>query len=330
MRSRLAKRIVSLVITMSILLVAGSNILAAIARPITDYSEGDTIAAGTAIYTPQNYYLSSKITITGASEPVYVPKDGTWTADQDYLVTQVEAYGEYYYDLTVKPSSDPGPQPQPSEPLPTSAFITGDTVPAGQELYDPEYESILWIGHLDANGDFVKDSKVKIKDVGGSWTADQNYLVFNTFYHAAVCYDLWLIPTGGASGGSSSSISPEQLRQMSINTFVENLYLCTLGRAYEEVGRSHWTEALNSNATGTEVAWGFFNSPEFLAMNLSNEDYVRVLYRVFCGNFTPDASQVAAWTAELDSERATRDQLFNQFAATQEWANICGYYAVNV
>ena len=313
MRSRLAKRIVSFVITMSILLVSGTSIFAASKTPADQLNVGDTVTAGMVICNIDSHSLDAVLNINDSTWVTLAM--GDWEADQTYTVTSKNVeYGMMFVKLV------PSSTPQPSEPVPMRNYSAGDTIPAGTTLIN-DYDSATFIViKTDSSSEYIFMAK------GYTWTADINYSVTRVDSGLG----LYITAASDVPGGSSSSISPEQLRQMSINTFVENLYLCTLGRAYEEVGRSHWTEALNSNATGTEVAWGFFNSPEFLAMNLSNEDYVRVLYRVFCGNFTPDASQVAAWTAELDSERATRDQLFNQFAATQEWANICGYYAVNV
>ena len=407
MKSKLAKRITSLFITMSIILAVGANILAVSETPITNFKADDTIAAGTTICNAPGYAMNSHIYIEGVSEPGYIPSGGTWTADQDYLVTRVDTYDGGWYDLYVKPasepepqpsgtpadqlnvgdtvavgtvicdmdshdtdavlvlvldteyyvklamgdwtadqtytvtdkytdngmlfvvltpSSDPGPQPQPTENVPMSSFTVGDTIPAGTVLYND---------CTNASG-----IKVRGQDMptwvfpGQTWTADQNYYVYRAEIDPDGMYaDLYVEPAGDPGPGPVDPtpviLTPEEIREMSMTNFVENLYLNALGRTYENIGRSHWMELLHKNATGTEIVWGFFNSQEFLSMNLSNEDYVRTLYRVFNNNATPDAANVASMAASLENG-TTREQLFNQFAATEEWASICAYYAVNV
>ncbi len=137
-------------------------------------------------------------------------------------------------------------------------------------------------------------------------------------------------PAADSDAPAPVILTPEQQRELSIYNFVENLYVVVLNRSYENIGRTYWMDDLLNGASGTDIVRGFFGSQEFLAMNLSNEDYVRTLYRVFCNNPTPDAEGLANWTAALDNGTATRDQLVDQFAATPEWASICAFYQVNV
>ena len=137
-------------------------------------------------------------------------------------------------------------------------------------------------------------------------------------------------PAADSDAPAPVILTPEQIREMSIHSFVENLYIVILNRHYEDIGRTNWMDDLANGAGGTEIVRGFFGSQEFLAMNLSNEDYVRTLYRTFCNNMSPDAEGLADWTAALDNGTLTRDQLVDQFAATPEWASICAFYQVNV
>lgn len=124
-------------------------------------------------------------------------------------------------------------------------------------------------------------------------------------------------------------LTEEQIRAMSVENFVDNMYIAIVGRTYDETGKAHWTQYLLDSGSATAVVRGFFGSQEFLGFELTDEEYVTVLYRVFC-NSTPDAEGLANWTNALASENVTRDQLIDQFATEPAWASICAYYCVNV
>ena len=123
-------------------------------------------------------------------------------------------------------------------------------------------------------------------------------------------------------------LTPEQLRQMSVNNFIENTYLTALGRTYDQSGRQYWSDFLMAGGSAASVVEGFLTSPEYGAKNCDNATFVTILYRVCC-NITPDASEVANWVNALENG-ATRSEVIDQFAATPEWASICAYYGVNV
>lgn len=115
----------------------------------------------------------------------------------------------------------------------------------------------------------------------------------------------------------------------SLKHFVERLYRDVLGRQFDVAGRDHWVSMLrHTNATGSSVANGFFNSQEFTRKNMSNEQFVRILYSVFFDR-TPSASEVSNWTTAM-ANGATRAQIIAGFEGSQEWARTCAYYSINV
>lgn len=121
----------------------------------------------------------------------------------------------------------------------------------------------------------------------------------------------------------------EQLRAMSVQNFVEGLYLTILNRQYDAAGRDSWMNSImQQNGTATSVVIGFLESPEFTSKNLSNEEFVATCYRVFC-NRAATAAETAQWVAQLEGG-ATRDSVIRQFAQSPEWANICAFFRVNV
>lgn len=130
-------------------------------------------------------------------------------------------------------------------------------------------------------------------------------------------------------GDDEPSLTPEQRRMLSIENFVENLYLNALGRVYDLNGRDYWVSILvDQNGTGSQIARGFLNSPEFIGFGLDNEGFVRTLY-VALFNRIPEDAEVAVWTNALASG-VTRDEVINSFLASPEWEKVCAYYCVNV
>ena len=115
----------------------------------------------------------------------------------------------------------------------------------------------------------------------------------------------------------------------SLKNFVERLYRDVLGRQFDVAGRDHWVSMLrHTNATGSSVANGFFNSQEFTNKNMSNEQFVKTLYRVFFDR-TPSAAEVANWVNAMNNG-ATRSQIIAGFEGSQEWARTCAYFGINV
>lgn len=107
-----------------------------------------------------------------------------------------------------------------------------------------------------------------------------------------------------------------------IEGFVFRLYDVVLGRDPDENGFSEWCEALRTHANnGKDVAYGFLFSREYLGKNVSDEEYITCLYRVFFDR-EPDESGFGGWLARL-GEGKTRLEIFEGFVNSTEWANVC-------
>ena len=104
--------------------------------------------------------------------------------------------------------------------------------------------------------------------------------------------------------------------------FVERLYRYCLGRGSDPVGMSTWVNVLNKRTqNGGEVAYGFLFSEEFLNKNLSDEQYVEILYRTFL-NRKADAQGKATWMKAL-SDGMSRLYVMNGFSDSVEFREIC-------
>lgn len=135
-------------------------------------------------------------------------------------------------------------------------------------------------------------------------------------------------PTDEATVNAPASIVVSD-PDASLKNFVERLYRDVLGRQFDVAGRDHWVSMLrHTNATGSSVANGFFNSQEFTNKNMSNEQFVATLYRVFFDR-TASASEIANWVNAMNNG-ATRSQIIAGFEGSQEWARTCAYFGINV
>lgn len=111
--------------------------------------------------------------------------------------------------------------------------------------------------------------------------------------------------------------------------FVARLYTEALGRGYDVEGLNDWCNRIVSRTWSvTDVSTtGFFHSKEFLNKNLSNEEYVKVLYRTFLGR-EYDVAGLADWTGQLNSGVKDRDEVLRGFSDSPEFAGIMRQYGL--
>ena len=133
----------------------------------------------------------------------------------------------------------------------------------------------------------------------------------------------------GINRGSYQSDEPRD-KNDGITGFVCRLYTKMLGRTYDPDGLNTWCGKILSNPTKENVLNvaldGFMHSREFLDKNLSDIEFVKVLYRTFLGR-EYDAAGLADWTGRLASG-VSRDQVAAGFAYSQEFAQIMASYGL--
>ena len=99
------------------------------------------------------------------------------------------------------------------------------------------------------------------------------------------------------------------------------MYTKALNRAGEEEGLNHWCNTIQTGTrTPEQVAESFINSKEFKMKNLSDTEYVKVLYRTFMGR-EYDAAGLEHWKNEL-ARGCTREEILHRFATSTEFKNI--------
>lgn len=154
-------------------------------------------------------------------------------------------------------------------------------------------------------------------------------------------YTMWQCTSMGTVDGIDGfvdlnftmDITPEE-EEEEINTpekmvenFVARLYELVLGRKPDKAGLDNWkTLLLNKEKTGAEVAEGFVMSKEFIAQNLTNDEYVEVLYQTFL-NRKSDKAGKEDWVKRL-SEGLSRMYVFKGFAESEEFGDICDSYGI--
>ena len=106
------------------------------------------------------------------------------------------------------------------------------------------------------------------------------------------------------------------------------MYVVALNRQSEPEGKAFWMDKVkNEGFTGGRVAIGFLiEAPEFLNRNLSDSDFIDVLYKTFFDREADEGGK-AFWMGHLATDM-TREQVVRGFIDSTEWCNLCAYYGV--
>ena len=121
-----------------------------------------------------------------------------------------------------------------------------------------------------------------------------------------------------------------------LDGFVARLYRVVLEREPEAAGHKAWVDALKNRvqladgsgtANGLSTALGFFNSPEFLGKNVTDDDFIRRCYKTFFDR-TPDKAGYDEWMKLLKSG-TSREDIIKGFANSNEWVMLCWGFDIN-
>jgi subtilisin-like proprotein convertase family protein len=116
-------------------------------------------------------------------------------------------------------------------------------------------------------------------------------------------------------------------RREAVGAFVTRFYLLCLDRNPDPAGLDGWTnDLLNQVVTGADVARGFIYSPEFIARNINNEDYLTILYQAFFDR-DPDPGGRDVWMAELNSGK-DRGDVLDGFLGSLEFSKLCKSFGI--
>ncbi|MCR5804460.1 MAG: DUF4214 domain-containing protein [Clostridia bacterium] len=131
------------------------------------------------------------------------------------------------------------------------------------------------------------------------------------------------------NGKTYKVINFKELEQKSdFSEFVERLYVVALGRDSEKEGKEFWCEHVgNGDLTGADCAREFLNSKEFTDKELSDEEFVKILYRVFFNREAiDDLEGYEFWLNSL--ETVDKKTVVDGFINSKEWEEVCSSFGV--
>ena len=103
--------------------------------------------------------------------------------------------------------------------------------------------------------------------------------------------------------------------------FISRCYQCILGREASAAELDNWIgQMTNGTKTPDQIARGFLFSNEFKGKNISNEDLVKILYKVYM-NRDADPEGLKTWTEKLDGGTELK-ALLDAFAKTSEFKKV--------
>ncbi len=270
---------------------------------------------------------------------------------------------------TLEPTNTPTPSPEPSgepTPTPTPELNAGDfvdrcyEVPLASEADQQGYN--YWKNQLvdgeacgaQAGFGFIFSAEYASKNTTNEQFVTDMYSMFFGREADEAGYNYWLEQLKGAtatreqvfagfanseefynlcskygvvSGAYIDGVSNEQ--QGGVNCFVARLYKVCLNRLPDQAGQVGWVmKLMNGEVTGSSCSYGFVFSPEFVNMNLDNTDFVKYMYNAFFGR-EADEEGLNYWVDMLNGETATREDVFNGFTGSVEFANLCTRYGIN-
>ena len=134
----------------------------------------------------------------------------------------------------------------------------------------------------------------------------------------------------GVYGIQRGDVTLTEARDLNYNVtrFMVRTYRQFLGREYDADGLNGWCNAIvNNKADMAEIAKGFVFSPECENKNLSNREFVEMLYRG-CFDREGEESGISYWTQFLDTGAKNREDVFYGFAWSPEYGQMVAEYGL--
>ncbi len=198
-------------------------------------------------------------------------------------------------------------------------FIDSDEF-KGRNLSDEEYVTVLYHTFFDREPDSAGlNAWIGVLNDGLSRLhVFKGFAESNEFTQICANY--------GIVRGNAQLTAPRDQNE-GVTKFLVRCYRLCLGREADENGLNSWcTQILTGANTAKQAAYGFVFSNEFQSKNLSDEDYVKTLYRVFMDR-EPDSAGLNSWVNVLRSGQS-REHVFNGFADSHEFIELCQSYGI--
>ena len=109
--------------------------------------------------------------------------------------------------------------------------------------------------------------------------------------------------------------------------FVERAYRECMGREADTGGLRYWSKSLcDHTATGKSLVRYFVLSSEMKGKNLSNQEYIKVVYRVMLGR-EADSGGLNYWKSQIENGKKIED-IIDGFVDSTEFKGICSEYGI--
>ena len=119
----------------------------------------------------------------------------------------------------------------------------------------------------------------------------------------------------------------EVVDRAAVKEFVTRLYKNILKRDPDTNGLNAWIDELaTGKQTGSGTVAGFFFSKEFLGKDISDDEFVTILYRTIFGR-KPDPDGKNAWLRVL-AKGQSRNHVISGFTGSTEFKDMCADYGI--
>lgn len=276
--------------------------------------------------------LTKKPTATPTDKPTATPTakpTATPTEVPAAAKPGVEDFIERLYTVALGRPSDPYGKADWINRVKTQGYTGADLAEGflysdeflGKGLSDSDFLDVLYATFFDRESD--EGGKTNWLNVMAAGMTKKQVIrgFIDSTEWANLCLNYGIM--SGGAGVPNITVEPSS----QVIEFATRLYTTCLGRAADPKGLNDWASQLaNLQISGSQAAHGFFFSEEFLGHNFSDDEYVARLYRTFMGR-EPDLAGFADWIGRL-ATGTSREEVFQGFAGSAEWAGICAEYGI--
>jgi hypothetical protein len=187
-------------------------------------------------------------------------------------------------------------------------------------LTDTNYINVLYQAFMNRTADSTGMNTWKSK-LNSGYSRDYVMAGFiNSNEFNSICQS-YGITTGSVTFSDVVGKNPE------VAAFVTRMYRLCMSREPDSGGLSDWVSKLvNHETTGADMAYGFVYSDEFLSKDMTNNEFVTIMYQAFL-NRTPDSAGLSNWAYYLDAGYYYHYVLCG-FVNSAEFQSICSSYGI--
>lgn len=178
------------------------------------------------------------------------------------------------------------------------------------------------------SGMFTEGYLVSVPDLGEEnvplgWYTDKKFTNKWDFNTDKVTEDITLYAKWDNGGNNPNPPKPS-----SVELLVDRLYENILGRDASEEEKEDWLKKIeNKEVDISIVVFEFFTSDEFKKIELTDEQYIDILYKTFFGRKADEAGK-AYWSGALKAGNP-RQSILSGFIESNEFEKLCGKAGVD-